>query len=70
MFIFLNQLKSEDPICIDVANIREFHPETVKIEEVERTGTLIILYRGESWLVKQPCYNVYELCQAAKLGGL
>lgn len=70
MFVFLNQLKSEDPVCIDVANIREFHPETVEIGEVECTGTLVILYRGEPWLVKQQCYGVYELCQAAKRGDL
>lgn len=44
--------------------------KTGKFGEVECTGTLVILYRGEPWLVKQQCYGVYELCQAAKRGDL
>ena len=70
MFVYLNQLRSEDPICIDVSNIREFHPEMVKIEDKDRKGTLITLYRGDPWLVKQSCYDVYQMCQKAKRGEL
>lgn len=70
MFVYLNQLRSEDPICIDVANIREFHPEVVKIDDQDRRGTLITMYRGDPWLVKQSCYDVHQMCQRAKRGEL
>lgn len=70
MFVYLNQLASQEPICLDVANIREFHPEEVEIEGGSRKGTLITLYRGEPWIVKQSCYDVLQLCQKAKRGEL
>ncbi|AEZ66202.1 hypothetical protein EXT67_20745 [Pectobacterium atrosepticum] len=70
MFIYLNQLNGEDPICIDVANVREFYPEIIEVEGKERRGTLVILYRGEPWIVKQSCCDVHQMCQKAKRGGL
>lgn len=70
MFVYLNQLASKEAICIDVANIREFHPEEVEVEGESRKGTLITLYRGEPWIVKQSCYDVLQMCQKAKRGEL
>lgn len=70
MFVYLNQLASEEAICIDVANIREFHPEIVEIEGKDRKGTLITLYNGDPWIVKQSCYDVLQMCQKAKRGEL
>lgn len=71
MFVYLNQLNGGDPICIDVANIREFHPEQIENEEGNvLKGTLIILYRGEPWIVRQSCYDTLQICQAAKKGTL
>lgn len=71
MFIYLNQLNSEKPICIDVNNVALFHPETIELESgQEKTGTLITLYRGEQWIVRQSCYDVHIMCQAAKRGEL
>lgn len=70
MFVYLNQLRSGDIICIDVANIREFYPEEVEIEEgVPARGTLLILYRGDPWIVQQSCSEVLEACNKAKRGG-
>jgi|AGFT01.1.fsa_nt_gi hypothetical protein len=71
MFIMLNQLRSGDPVCIDVNNIKDFMPETIFIDEVERTGTLIELYRGgDPWIVSQRCYEVIEVANKAKAGAL
>lgn len=71
MFVYLNQLNGGDPICIDVANIREFHPEEIEAEDGEiLRGTLIVLYRGDPWIVKQSCYDVHQMCQRAKRGEL
>lgn len=70
MFVYLNQLASQEPICLDVANIREFHPQVTQVEGTDRKGTLITLYRGEPWIVKQSCYDVLQICQRAKRGEL
>lgn len=70
MFVYLNQLASEEPIYLDVANIREFHPQVTEVEGKDRKGTLITLYRGEPWIVKQSCYDVLQMCQKAKRGEL
>lgn len=71
MFIYLNQLKGEDPVCIDVDNVSVYYPETIVMEDgKERRGTLINLYRGESWIVKQSIYDVHQMCQKAKRGEL
>ena len=70
MFVYLNQLASEEPICLDVANIREFHPQVTEVEGKDRKGTLITLHRGEPWIVKQSCYDVLQMCQKAKRGEL
>lgn len=71
MFVFLNQLSSEEPICIDVANIREFYPEEVEVSDGNtRRGTLIIMYRSEPWIVKQSVNEVFHACQKAKRGEL
>lgn len=68
MFIMLNQLRSGDPVCIDVNNIKEFVQETIEIEGKERTGTLIEFYRGTSWVVSQRCYEILVLANKAKAG--
>lgn len=70
MFIMLNQLRSGDPVCIDVNNIKDFMPETIDIDDVERTGTLIELYRGTPWIVSQRCHEVMEVANKAKSGAL
>lgn len=70
MFVYLNQLNGEDPISIDVNNIREFHPETIEVDGKERKGILVVLYRGDPWIVKQSFYDVHQMCQKAKRGEL
>lgn len=67
MFIIFNQLASGEPIALDVANIKEFHPEVVD----DKSGTLIHFYRGElPWIVSQDILKVAELCNLAKKGKL
>lgn len=69
MFVLLNQLSSGDPIGIDVANIKEFHPEIIIAEGgEEKTGTAVHLYRGQSWIVRQDILDVHRMCQRAKKG--
>lgn len=71
MFIYLNQLNGDAPICIDVNNVSHFHPETIQLESgQEMHGTLVNLYRGDPWIVRQSCYNVHVMCQKAKRGEL
>lgn len=70
MFIFLNQLRSGEPVSIDVNNIKLFLPETVIIDGQERTGTLIELYRGDPWVVSQSQYDVHQVANKAKAGVL
>lgn len=70
MFIMLNQLRSGDPVCIDVNNIKIFMPETIEIDGLEKDGTLIELYRGTPWIVSQRCYEVHQVANAAKKGTL
>lgn len=67
MFIIFNQLSSGQEIAIDVANIKEFHPEEID----GLSGTLIHFYRGEvPWIVSQDVFKVAELCNKAKTGKL
>lgn len=71
MFIYLNQVKGEDPVCIDVNNVRVYYPKTIVMEDgKEKRGTLIELYHGEAWIVKQSIYDVHQMCQKAKRGEL
>lgn len=70
MFIFLNQLRSGEPVSIDVNNIKNFQPETIEIDGNERDGTLIELYRGEPWIVSQRQYEVHQAANKAKAGVL
>lgn len=56
-FIYLNQLKSGDPVCISVNNVREFYPEQIE-DFVE--GSVVVLYKGEPWAVRQSTSEIMQ----------
>lgn len=68
MLVFLNQLKEDDPVLIDAFNIKECVPDEMENSEGEVVRcTLIHLYKGDPWVVRQPVSEVHELVNKARL---